>query len=145
MAITFPTPTQAATQTPINTFSPTSTPLSNVVNSFTYVYDSARGVWTSFGTVTTTGNVGTVTSVAVGDGLQTSIPGNAPITTTGTVSVDTNRVTLKTGAAGAAIIPSGAVGDRPGVPAVGYLRWNTTTTVLEVYTPTGWRAIELAP
>jgi hypothetical protein len=144
MAITFPTPAQAAAQTPSNTFSPASTPLANTSNSFTYVYDGARGVWTSFGSIAT-GGLGTVTSVAAGDGLQTSLPANAPITTTGTISVDANRVTLKTGSAGAAIIPSGAVGDRPGVPVVGYLRWNTTTTVLEVYTPTGWRAVQLAP
>lgn len=43
--VVFPTAGQAAAQTPINTFSPTSTPLVNTYNPITYIYNSARGVW----------------------------------------------------------------------------------------------------
>jgi hypothetical protein len=141
MAITFPTPTQAAAQTPSNTFSPASTPLANTSNSFTYVYDGARGVWTSFGSIAT-GGLGTVTSVAAGDGLQTSLPANAPITTTGTLSVNTARVVVKTSDVGAAQLPAGLTSERP-VGVIGMIRWNTTFNAPEVYTPTGWRTVSL--
>lgn len=50
MSITFPNP---ATQVPVNTFSPTSTPFANTVNEFTYVYNTAKGVWVSSGTANT--------------------------------------------------------------------------------------------
>jgi hypothetical protein len=145
MAITFPTAAQAAAQNPSNTFSPTTTPLVNTSNSFTYIYDSARGVWTSYGTVSS-GGLGTVTSVTAGNGLVTSLPASAPITTTGTISINSSLVTLKTASTGATILPAGPVGDRPVTPTVGNLRWNTTTNVLEVYAGgTGWRAVLLAP
>jgi len=50
MALILPTPAQAALQTPYNTFSPTSSPLTNTINSFSYVYDPPRGVWVSYAT-----------------------------------------------------------------------------------------------
>jgi hypothetical protein len=39
-------PSNPAGQTPVNTFSPTSTPVANTSNTFTYVYDTVLGVWT---------------------------------------------------------------------------------------------------
>lgn len=49
MALLFPTAAQAATQTPVNTFSPTSTPLANTSNAVTYTYNTTLGVWTAAG------------------------------------------------------------------------------------------------
>lgn len=49
MSLVFPTAAEAALQTPIYTFSPTSTPLVNTTNSNTYTYDPALGVWTAAG------------------------------------------------------------------------------------------------
>jgi microcystin-dependent protein len=43
-------PSNPAGQTPVNTFSPTSTPVANTSNAFTYVYDVAVGVWTASST-----------------------------------------------------------------------------------------------
>jgi hypothetical protein len=69
MAIIFPNP---ATQSPTNTFSPTSVP-PNTTNSLTYIYDPALGVWTS---AAGGGGGGGVASVGV----------TAPITDTGTAT-----------------------------------------------------------
>ncbi len=51
--------------------------------------------------------------------------------------VDTNFVDQTT-ANGAANIPSGADGDRPGTPAAGQFRFNTTSTEFEGYDGTAW-------
>ena len=77
-AIIFPTPAQALLQTPLNTFSSTSTPLANTSNSFTYVYNTTLGVWEGSagggggGTYTATAPIvvtGTVISVNLGLGV----------------------------------------------------------------------------
>ena len=47
MSLVFPTAAEAALQTPIYTFSPISTPLTNITNSTVYTYDPALGVWTA--------------------------------------------------------------------------------------------------
>ena len=49
MSLVFPTAAQAALQTPIYTFSTSSTPLVNTTNSNTYTYDPVVGVWTAAG------------------------------------------------------------------------------------------------
>lgn len=49
MSLVFPTAAQAALQTPIYTFSTSSTPLVNTTNSNTYTYDPTVGVWTAAG------------------------------------------------------------------------------------------------
>ena len=54
--------------------------------------------------------------------------------------VDTNFVD-QTAANGAANIPSGADGDRPGTPAAGQFRFNTTSTSFEGYDGSAWGAI----
>jgi hypothetical protein len=82
MALVFPTPTQAAAQTPVNTFSPTSSPLVNTENTFVYTYLPSKGVWTITGGGA--GGSGTVTSIASGTGLT-----GGPITSSGTLSLDT--------------------------------------------------------
>lgn len=42
-------------------------------------------------------------------------------------------------------IPSGTTAQRPGSPAVGYLRYNTTIGVLEQYMSDGWQSITVPP
>lgn len=72
MAIIFPPP---GGQTPLNTFSPTSTPFdTSTTSNLTYIWDPALGVWTSSAGG---GGGGGVASIAV----------TAPITDTGTASV----------------------------------------------------------
>jgi len=51
--------------------------------------------------------------------------------------IDTNFVD-QTASNGAANIPSGADGDRPGTPAAGQFRFNTTSTEFEGYDGTAW-------
>lgn len=48
---------------------------------------------------------------------------------------------LKTGPTGAAIMPAGATGDRPGSPATGYTRYNTTLSAMEVWDGTSWTTV----
>lgn len=42
-------------------------------------------------------------------------------------------------------VPSGTTAERPGSPAVGYVRYNTTTGVLEQYMVDGWQSITVPP
>jgi hypothetical protein len=42
-------------------------------------------------------------------------------------------------------VPNGTTAERPGSPAVGMIRYNTTNGVLEQYTTDGWVGIEPAP
>lgn len=91
MALVFPTPAQAALQTPVNTFSPTSAPLVNTNNNNTYVYIPAKGVWST--SVTSSG----ITSLSVSSPL-TSTGGSTPTlgvsesstTSTGVVQIGSN-------------------------------------------------------
>jgi hypothetical protein len=76
MALVLPTPAQAAVQTPINVFSPASTPLANTTNGLTYVYLPTKGVWSL-------AEGGTVTSIGTGLGLL-----GGPIVSSGTIDVD---------------------------------------------------------
>ena len=76
MAIVFPTPVQAAAQTPVNTFSPASAPLANTSNNSTYIYLPAKGVWT-------VAEGGTVTAINTGLGLL-----GGPIVSSGVINVD---------------------------------------------------------
>ena len=46
---------------------------------------------------------------------------------------------------GALIPPNGTTGQRPGSPALGSIRYNSTVAVLEQYTSDGWVGIEPAP
>ena len=52
-ALVFPTAAQAASQTPVNTFSPTSSPLVNTYNSNTYTYDTTSQLWLAAGAIVT--------------------------------------------------------------------------------------------
>lgn len=80
-AIVFPT--NPGGQTPVNTFSPTSTPSANTTNSFTYVWNGS--VWTS--TSSGGGGGGTVTGVTASAPLASS-GGAAPnLSLTGSVPV----------------------------------------------------------
>ena len=47
----------------------------------------------------------------------------------------------QTGTTGAANVPSGATGDRPGSPVTGQFRFNTTSTSFEGYNGTSWGAV----
>mgnify|MGYP001077641948 FL=1 len=40
---------------------------------------------------------------------------------------------------GAVRLPSGTTGQRPGSPQAGYMRWNTSTLSVEVYTGSTWK------
>lgn len=78
MNIVFPTPAQAALQTPVNTFSPTSSPLVNTSNINTYTYLPAKAVWI----ITSTG---AVASIAVSSPLA-STGGQNPTLSIGSAS-----------------------------------------------------------
>jgi hypothetical protein len=49
-----------------------------------------------------------------------------------------SNAVIQTSATGAAVIPSGTVGERPAVPVDGYFRYNSTDNVFEGHTPNGW-------
>ena len=137
-ALVFPTAAEAASQTPVNTFSPTSTPLANTSNTNTYVYDSTLAVWTASGaggggssvTAATLAEAATGTSNTVFSSPQTSVPKDA------------------SGMTGAALIPTGTTAQQPGTPANGWLRYNTTyaTNNVEVYSAatTSWKPLQYA-
>ena len=72
-----------------------------------------------------------ITSVADPTGAQDAATRNY---------VDTNFVD-QTASNGAANIPSGADGDRPGSPVTGQFRFNTTSTSFEGYNGTSWGAV----
>ena len=79
MALNFPTPAQAALQSPVNTFSPFSTPLANTTNGVTYYYDPALNQWSTAGG---SSGSGTVTEILTGTGIT-----GGPIVNTGTISL----------------------------------------------------------
>jgi hypothetical protein len=128
MALVFPTPAQAALQTPLNTFSPTSSPLPNLTNGFTYVYDSGLGVWTA-----AVGSAGTVLNPA------TFAEAAAGTLTTVYSSPATAVPKDAAGMAGAALLPgSGAA--YGGSPVTGMIRYNNSTppAVIEYYNGGAW-------
>ncbi len=83
MAISLPTAAQAALQTPLNTYSPTSTPLTNTANGYTYTYNTGLGVWTVQGA-----GGAAVTSISGGTtGLTPAAATSGPVTLGGTLAV----------------------------------------------------------
>lgn len=114
MALVFPTPAQAAAQTPLNTFSPTSSPLFNTSNNFTYVYNTTLGAWVANGSGVYVPDAATPAQAAAGtlntlfSSPETAVPKDAA------------------GMTGAAILPGGTTADRPGVPGTGWLRHNSS-------------------
>jgi hypothetical protein len=92
-SLVFPTVAQAAAQTPINTFSPTSSPLVNTSNSYTYVYDSVIGVWTCAGSGGGGGG-GTVTSVGILGTQGIQVVSGSPVTSAGNITLSINVAAL---------------------------------------------------
>ena len=131
-AIIFPTPAQALLQTPLNTFSTTSTPLANTSNSFTYVYNTTLGVWE--GSAGGSSVVAATLAEAAAGTINTKF--SSPQTA---VPKDASGMT------GAALIPTGTTLQQPATPVGGMLRMNTTLNPdsLEVYdgTATAWRQL----
>jgi len=128
MALVFPTAAQAALQTPLNTFSPASTPLINTSNTNVYLYDTGLGVWTAGG---------------AGGGLSAASLAQAAAGTVDTVA-NTPKTSVPKDAAGmtgAAILSSGTQAQRPGAPSVGMTRVNTATKALEFYDGTNWKSV----
>lgn len=130
MAIVFPSAAAAALQTPIYTFSPTSTPLVNTVNSTTYVYDVSRGAWTAAGNAPTVIAAATLAEAAAGtlntvySSPETAVPKDAA------------------GMTGAALLPAGTTAQRPAAPVSGMARVNTDTNPqLEQYANGAWQPI----
>ena len=123
--IVFPSAAQAALQTPLNTFSPTSSPLVNATNSLTYVYQPTTGVWLASGS--TTAGLQPATSVEAQLGILTSAY-SSPAT-----AVPKNAA----GMTGAAIIPAGNTAQQP-VGLAGMLRFNTDIGQMEYYNGATW-------
>lgn len=84
MNIVFPTPAQAALQTPVNTFSPTSSPLVNTSNINTYTYIPAKALW-----------------IITSNGAVSSVAVSAPLTSTGGQNPTISIGAASTGAPGA--------------------------------------------
>ena len=63
----------------------------------------------------------------------------------GTVNKQELDVSASGAGTGAAILPSGTTGQRPGSASAGMLRYNTTTGLYEQYTATGWLAVDAPP
>jgi hypothetical protein len=77
-----------------------------------------------------------------------SFPGVLPLsggTMTGDITFNAGQTidgyVPQTGTTGAANVPSGATGDRPGSPVTGQFRFNTTSTSFEGYNGTAWGAV----
>ena len=84
MNLVFPTPAQAALQTPVNTFSPTSSPLVNTSNINTYTYIPAKALW-----------------IITSNGAVSSVAVSAPLTSTGGQNPTISIGAASTGAPGA--------------------------------------------
>ena len=133
-------PPNPAGQTPVNTFSTTSTPLANTANTFTYTWNGTA--WTSApagggGGGTVTGVLGSAPIVSSG-GTNPTI--SATLATAPQAAAGTSSFTLMTpqfavpkdtsGMAGAALLPSG--GNYAGT-TTGMFRFNTTSNHVEFY------------
>jgi hypothetical protein len=125
MAIIFPDP---SLQTPLNTFSPTSTP-DSTTNGLTYTWNGALGVWTSS---------------AGGGGVSAATLAEAAAGTINTkyLSPETGVPKNAAGMTGAAIIPGGDDTERAAItsPVEGMLRYNNTAlpAVMEYYDGSNW-------
>jgi hypothetical protein len=99
MALIFPTPAQAALQTPVWTFSDVSTPLTNTVNGVTYYYDNILGVWLTESDGGTA-PPGGVSSVNVSGGTTGLTYTGGPITSSGLITM-AGTLALTNGGTGA--------------------------------------------
>jgi hypothetical protein len=132
VALTLPTPAQATLQTPLNTYSPTSGPLINTTNGFTYVYDPVLGVWTG----SAGGGGSTVTAATLAEAAAGTI-------NTKYSSPETAVPKSSSGMTGAALIPGGNDGARPS-PVTGMLRYNNqggTPVKMEYYDGAAWSGL----
>ena len=164
-------PPNPAGQTPVNTFSTTSTPLANTANTFTYTWNGTA--WTSApagggggGTVTgVTGTLpitvatGTTTPVIAINAATAAAAGSIEIATLAEAATGTDATRASTpqtavpkdasGMTGAALIPTGTTLQQPATPVAGMLRMNTTNNPdsLEAYdgTTSSWRQIAYEP
>jgi len=64
---------------------------------------------------------------------------NKPISTAQQAALDLK--VAKTSSTGSAVLPTGTTAQRDGTPAVGYQRWNTTTSSMEVWDGVAWSAL----
>lgn len=129
MAIIFPDPTL---QTPVDTFSPTSTP-DQTTNGLTYIYNNTIGAWVSTSpgggpTAATLAEAATGTLDTVYSSPKTAVPKNAA------------------GMTGAAILPGGDDAERALItsPAAGMLRYNDQGGIpvdLEYYDGANWTGL----
>jgi hypothetical protein len=84
-------PSNPAGQTPVNTFSPTSTPLANTSNTFTYTWNGTA--WTSASTGGGGGS-GTVTSVGIIGTSGVGVVSGSPVTSAGSITLVIDIATL---------------------------------------------------
>jgi hypothetical protein len=158
-------PANPAGQTPVNTFSPTSTPLANTSNSFTYTWNGTA--WTSApagggggGTVTSVSGTlpisvatGTTTPVISIAAATAAAAGSIEIATLAEAAAGTDATRALTpesgvpkdaaGMTGAALIPGGNDAARPS-PVTGMFRYNSqsgTPVSLEYYDGAAWSPV----
>lgn len=116
----------------------------NKAVAFDNQFGTAGQVLTSNGTGSaptwTTPTTGTVTSVTV-DGTANEITSSgSPITSSGTITVGLASNPVIPGNQRLRL-PTGTTANRPGSPQSGDLRFNTTTSVMEVYRGSNWKSL----
>lgn len=104
------------------------------------------------GTLPITVATGTSTPVIAINAATTALPGSIQLATAAENAAGTDATKAVTPAfsvpkdaanmTGAAILPSGATGTRPGTPTVGMTRVNTTTNSPETYVNSAWSPIQ---
>jgi hypothetical protein len=82
----------------------------------------------------------TLTATVDSKGRLTALA-DTPISITKSQVSDLGDVVNKTSATGAAILPSGTEAERDGLPAIGYLRFNSDSASFEGYDGTAWGSI----
>jgi hypothetical protein len=103
-----------------------------------YVYVWVNGVMLSDADITAT-NGTTITfntALALNDEVRVMT-----FKAVASVTADDINAVGRTSATGSAKLPAGTTAERDGSPAVGYIRYNTTTAGFEGYSATGWGAI----
>lgn len=103
-----------------------------------YVYAWVNGVMLSDSDITAT-NGTTITfntALALNDEVRVMT-----FKAVASVNADDINAVGRTSATGSAKLPAGTTAERDGSPAVGYIRYNTTTAGFEGYSATGWGAI----